>query len=147
VQIVAEAIEVPRPKSVHLAQYNNAHLNACATASDCYYPQDVGASSHEIVTKESLALFLQTHSPKRVGQEETMLKNVSTKELVRQCKQKFGASPDVTAAPVVGGALSSFTFGDKQAVTMTTEMTEINFSGKLFPHEAQVVAAFLPKCT
>jgi hypothetical protein len=45
------------------------------------------------------------------------------------------------------GALSSFTFGAKQAVTMTTEMTDANFSGKLNPHEAQIVAAFLPKCT
>jgi hypothetical protein len=45
------------------------------------------------------------------------------------------------------GALSSFTFGDKQAVTMTTEMTDANYSGKLEPHEAQIVAAFLPKCT
>ena len=44
-------------------------------------------------------------------------------------------------------ALSSFTFGDKQAVTMTTAMTEANFSGKLYGHEAQMVAAFLPKCT
>jgi hypothetical protein len=44
-------------------------------------------------------------------------------------------------------ALSNFTFGDKQAVTMTTEMTNANFSGKLKPHEAQIVAAFLPKCT
>ena len=43
--------------------------------------------------------------------------------------------------------MSSFTFGDKQAVTMTTAMTEANFSGKLFSHEAQMVAAFLPKCT
>jgi hypothetical protein len=44
-------------------------------------------------------------------------------------------------------ALSSFTFGDKQAVTMTTEMTDANFSGKLNPYEAKIVAAFLPKCT
>jgi hypothetical protein len=45
------------------------------------------------------------------------------------------------------GALSSFTFGDKQAVTMTTMMTDANFSGKLKSFEAQLVAAFLPKCT
>jgi hypothetical protein len=45
------------------------------------------------------------------------------------------------------GALSSFTFGDKQAVTMTTLMTDANFSGKLMSYEAQIVAAFLPKCT
>ena len=39
------------------------------------------------------------------------------------------------------------TFGDKQVVTMTTETTEANFSGKLKSYEAQIVAAFLPKCT
>ena len=44
------------------------------------------------------------------------------------------------------GALSSFTFGDKQVITMTTEMTEANFGGRLFGYEAQIVAAFLPKC-
>jgi hypothetical protein len=45
------------------------------------------------------------------------------------------------------GALTKVTFGDRQMVTMTTEMTEANFGGKLMSHEAQIVAAFLPKCT
>ena len=45
------------------------------------------------------------------------------------------------------GAMSSFTFGDKEEVTMTTAMTEANFSGKFYSCEAQMVAAFLPKCT
>jgi hypothetical protein len=45
------------------------------------------------------------------------------------------------------GALSIFTFGDKQVLTMTTVMTDANFSGKLESYEAQIVAAFLPKCT
>jgi hypothetical protein len=45
------------------------------------------------------------------------------------------------------GATSTLTFGDKQAVTMTIEMTEANFSRKLYSFEAQIVAAFLPKCT
>jgi hypothetical protein len=45
------------------------------------------------------------------------------------------------------GALTKLMFGDKQVVTMTTEMTEANFSGKLKSYEAQIVAAFLPKCT
>ena len=45
------------------------------------------------------------------------------------------------------GALSSFTFGDNQAVTMTTAMIEANFSGKLLSYEAHIVCAFLPKCT
>jgi hypothetical protein len=44
------------------------------------------------------------------------------------------------------GAISTLTFGDKQAITMTTEMTEANLSEKLWPYEAQIVAAFLPKC-
>ena len=44
-------------------------------------------------------------------------------------------------------ALTNLMFGDKQVITMTTEMTEANFSGKLKPCEAQIVAAFLPKCT
>jgi hypothetical protein len=44
------------------------------------------------------------------------------------------------------GAMSKLTFGDGQVVTMTTEMTEANFSGKLWPYEAQIVAAFLSKC-
>jgi hypothetical protein len=45
------------------------------------------------------------------------------------------------------GALTTLTFGDKQVVTMTTEMTEANFSGKLESYEARIVTAFLPKCT
>jgi hypothetical protein len=44
------------------------------------------------------------------------------------------------------GALTMVTFGDKQVVTMTTEMTEADFSGKLGSYESQIVAAFLPKC-
>jgi hypothetical protein len=44
------------------------------------------------------------------------------------------------------GALMKLMFGDKQVVTMTTEMTEANFSGMLKSCEAQIVAAFLPKC-
>jgi hypothetical protein len=45
-------------------------------------------------------------------------------------------------------ALTKLTFGDKQVVTMTTEMTEANLSGKLSKfYEAQIAAAFLPKCT
>jgi hypothetical protein len=44
-------------------------------------------------------------------------------------------------------ALTKLTFGDKQVFTMTAEMTEANFSGKLKTYEAQIVAAFLPKCT
>jgi hypothetical protein len=45
------------------------------------------------------------------------------------------------------GALTKLMFGDKQVVTMTTEMAEADFRGKLESCEAQIVAAFLPKCT
>ena len=45
------------------------------------------------------------------------------------------------------GALATITFGDKQAVTMTTNMAEAGFSGKeLGASGAIIVAAFLPKC-
>ena len=45
------------------------------------------------------------------------------------------------------GALETITFGDKQSVTMKTDMTEADFSGKeLGVSDAIIVAAFLPKC-
>jgi hypothetical protein len=44
-------------------------------------------------------------------------------------------------------ALAKLTFGDWHVVTLTTKMTEANFSGKLQSREAKIVAAFLPKCT
>jgi hypothetical protein len=57
----------------------------------------------------------------------------------------------ITLADVIPdmGALTTLMFGDNQPVTMTTEMTEANFGGKLMfeSYEAQIVAAFLPKCT
>jgi hypothetical protein len=44
--------------------------------------------------------------------------------------------------------MTSLTFGDKQVFTLTAEMTEANFSGKLNKsYEAQIAWAFLPKCT
>ena len=42
--------------------------------------------------------------------------------------------------------MATITFGDKQAVTMTTTMTEADFSGKLEGYDGNIVAAFLPKC-
>ena len=45
------------------------------------------------------------------------------------------------------GALTSISFGDKQAVTMKADMAEANLSGKeLCASGAIVAAAFLPKC-
>ena len=44
-------------------------------------------------------------------------------------------------------ALETITFGDKQAATMKTDMTETDLSGKeLGASGAIIVAAFLPKC-
>jgi hypothetical protein len=42
--------------------------------------------------------------------------------------------------------LSKLTFGDKLAVSMSTDMKEADFRGKLKPYEGLLVAAFLPKC-
>ena len=44
-------------------------------------------------------------------------------------------------------ALETITFGDEQAATMKTNMTEADLSGKeLGASGATIVAAFLPKC-
>jgi hypothetical protein len=48
------------------------------------------------------------------------------------------------------GSMSKLTFGPilyYTVITMTTEMTEANFSGKLKSYEVHIIAAFLPKCT
>ena len=60
----------------------------------------------------------------------------------------MGPDGAIMLAPeiVANGALATITFGDKQAVTMTTAMTEADFSGKLNGYEANIVAAFLQKC-
>ena len=52
-------------------------------------------------------------------------------------------------APAISAnrALTTITFGDNEAVTMNTSMTEADFSGKyLEASGAIIVAAFLPKC-
>jgi hypothetical protein len=44
--------------------------------------------------------------------------------------------------------LLKLTFGDKQAVTMTADMTEANFNKKgLGVSGAILISTFLPKCT
>jgi hypothetical protein len=69
----------------------------------------------------------------------------SSRHSLEQCDAEF------VRAFVVGlgdnKAITKLTFGDKQVVTMTTDMTAANFSGKLASYEALIVAAFLPKCT
>jgi hypothetical protein len=64
-------------------------------------------------------------------------------------KNDMNADDAKIIAPAISDnrALTKLTFGDKQVVIMTTKMTEANFSGKLRSYEAQIVAAFLPKCT
>jgi hypothetical protein len=67
-------------------------------------------------------------------------------ELDMSGKMKGNEDAFMLAAEIVDNeALTKLTFGDKQVVTMTTKMTEANFSGKLRSCEAQIVAAFLPK--
>ena len=61
----------------------------------------------------------------------------------------FGAEGAAVVAEYItnNGALTTITFGDKQAVTMKAGMTEANLSGKqLGASGAIVAAAFLPKC-
>jgi hypothetical protein len=84
------------------------------------------------------------------GNQVMMELNIAGNELGIKANPRAMDSSGVTAianAITDMGAMSKLMFGDKQVVTMTTEMTEANFSGKLESHEAQIVAAFLPKCT
>jgi hypothetical protein len=69
---------------------------------------------------------------------------------ITELKNDIDADDVKILAPAISdnGAMTSLTFGDKQVFTMTAEMTEANFSGKLNKsYEAQIVWAFLPKCT
>ena len=62
---------------------------------------------------------------------------------------EMSAEDAIMLAPeiVANGALETITFGNKQAVTMKTDMTEAEFSGKMLGASgAIIVAAFLPKC-
>jgi hypothetical protein len=83
------------------------------------------------------------HALANMLKNNTTLKeiNISSNRLDEECAQIL--------APAIkdNGALSIFTFGDIQAVTMTTLMTKASFSRKLNSCEVQIVAAFLPKCT
>jgi hypothetical protein len=68
-------------------------------------------------------------------------------ELDMRGKMSGAGDAIMLAAEIVdNGVLTKLMFGDQQPVTMTTAMTEANFSGKLKSYEAQIVAAFLPKC-
>ena len=71
------------------------------------------------------------------------------------CKAKPDGADDAAMAGVIAladgiknnGALETITFGDKQAVTMKSNMTEADLSGKeLAASGAIIVAAFLTKC-
>jgi hypothetical protein len=103
--------------------------------------------------------LLKNHLPVEQAQELVQIMQAKDK-LVTLCGlskeeteldfsgQDLRAGDSVLIANDIGdiGALTTLTFGDKQVVTMTTEMAEANFSGKLKSYEAKIVAAYLPKC-
>jgi hypothetical protein len=73
----------------------------------------------------------------------------------------LGFAEGISKGLACNRALTKLTFGDKQVVTMTTEVTEANFSAKGLGQSGRshdmgvrgqsggliMVAAFLPKCT
>jgi hypothetical protein len=85
----------------------------------------------------------------QVMTELSIARNMLIFKADAQSKADTDMSGVATLADVISDmrAMSKLTFGDKQVVTMTTDMTEANFSGKLKSYEALIVAAFLPKCT
>lgn len=64
-----------------------------------------GAISYDIVTHESLVAFHQEHDPELVGQEEHFLRDCTTKDLLTECEETYGAVPKVTVVPKAKGAL------------------------------------------
>ena len=74
---------------------------------------------------------------------------VDLSEVLDVSDQNLGVGGAKAVAEFItgNGALETITFGDEQAVTMKTIMTEADFSGKqLGASGAIIVAAFLPKC-
>ncbi len=58
-----------------------------------------------------------------------------------------GFAKELAVGLRANGALETITFGDEQAATMKSDMTEADLSGKeLGASGATIVAAFLPKC-
>ena len=79
--------------------------------------------------------------------------NLAGNDMGLDKSQWGGGSADMSGVIAIGnaiptmGALTTITFGDDEAVTMNTSMTEADFSGKyLEASGAIIVAAFLPKC-
>jgi hypothetical protein len=80
---------------------------------------------------------------------KTLCGNKGNATKLNMSSKMRGAGDAIMLVPDIidNGAMSELTFGDKEVVTMTIEMTEADFSGKLYPCDAQIMAAFLPKCT
>jgi hypothetical protein len=150
VKIVADAIKVSMLLRLFWYQFHT-HLTNGSTAVVCHCPQDMGALTSLNVSDNSLGGIVLvdgiTHCKDKSGKMKYWDKD--DKCLGEEAPPGCGPLGIIALANAIPdmGAMSKLTFGDEQPViTLTTEMTEANFSGKLKFYEAQIVAAFLPKC-
>jgi Ran GTPase-activating protein (RanGAP) involved in mRNA processing and transport len=113
-----------------------ANLEVIATGNGAMTSLDV---SDNQLGAEGTKLLVDALKGNQIMMELNISSNYMTSGGMAGVVALAGAIPDMRA-------LTKLMFGDEQAVTMTTEMTEAYFSGKLKSYEAQIVAAFLPKC-
>jgi hypothetical protein len=146
---VAEALKVSVLLRLFWYQFH-AYLTNGSTAVVCHYPQNMRALLSLNLSGNGLVpMVLPVGWTK--GYDDSY-----DNEFTHTDGRKQGtdpSQPDFTGVIALSDvipdmrALTKLTFGDKQVVTMTTEMTVADFSGKLESYEARIVASFLPKCT
>jgi hypothetical protein len=105
-------------------------------------------TSLNLSSNELWQLVLPAGWTTKDGRDWTIYKHSDGREQKRHPGEREGIVAIANAIKDMG-ALTTLMFGDKQPVTMTTEMTEADFGGKVMSCGWwwEIVAAFLPKCT
>ena len=109
-------------------------------------------STNKMATKEAGRVLAQMLEANSVLKELDVSDNVLRHSYDGDRKTFDGADGPGFAQELANGiknngALETITFGDEQAVTMTADITEADFSSNnLGTPGAMIVAAFLPKC-
>ena len=147
---VADAIKV----NVSALRFNWYHFELDLTSGStavvygyCYYNTAKGALTSLNISANDLGqLVLPAGWSKEGLGRRAEYKHTDGRKQKEHPGKPEGVIAIANAIPTMG-ALATITFGDEQAVTMKTTMTEADFGGKqLGASGAIIVAAFLPKC-
>ena len=104
-------------------------------------------SANSMATKEAGKALADALAANSVLKELNVANNLDGETILYTKTDGPAFAQELAIGLSTNGALETITFGNKQAVTMKTIMTEANFSGtQLGAAGAIVVAAFLPKC-